>query len=127
VKSTAAQRRILLDEFERSSLSGPQFSQVAGVKYQTFCAWRRQRQKECAGNSETVAMTGVAGTSSGKAEGIRWVEAQVRGAWNHGIQKEGSLRIWLGQGLHVELSHGGQVPLAVALLQALNANCNQPC
>jgi hypothetical protein len=35
----------LLDEFERSGLSGPKFAQLAGVSYQTFATWRQRQQK----------------------------------------------------------------------------------
>ena len=36
VKMTAAQRERVLDEFERSGLSGAKFAKLAGIKYQTF-------------------------------------------------------------------------------------------
>jgi hypothetical protein len=32
-------REALLDEFERSGLSGVKFAQLAGVKYPTFAYW----------------------------------------------------------------------------------------
>lgn len=36
VRRSRAQREQLLNEFDRSCLSGPQFAALAGVKYQTF-------------------------------------------------------------------------------------------
>jgi len=41
VTVTKAQREALLDEFERSGLSGPRFAAMVGLKYQTFATWRR--------------------------------------------------------------------------------------
>lgn len=42
VKVPKAQRDLLLDEFESSSLSGVQFARAAGVHYQTFASWVQQ-------------------------------------------------------------------------------------
>ncbi len=39
-------REALLDEFERSGLSGAKFAKLAGVKYQTFAAWAARRRKQ---------------------------------------------------------------------------------
>ena len=36
VKAPAARREQLLDEFERSGLTGLKFAELAGIKYQTF-------------------------------------------------------------------------------------------
>ena len=38
MRTSAARREILLDEFEKSGLSGTKFAQLSGIKYQT---WRR--------------------------------------------------------------------------------------
>jgi hypothetical protein len=47
VKTPAARREQLLDEFERSGLSGTKFAAMAGVKYQTFALWARRRRLDC--------------------------------------------------------------------------------
>jgi len=41
----AARLEILLDEFERSGLSGPKCASLVGIKYQTFAAWSLRRRK----------------------------------------------------------------------------------
>ena len=41
----ADQRKKLLEEFERSGMSGPQFSAVVGIKYQTLPGWVRKRRQ----------------------------------------------------------------------------------
>ena len=41
VKHSPKQRERILDEFERSGVSGPKFAAPAPVKYQTFATWSR--------------------------------------------------------------------------------------
>ena len=38
-------REAILDEFERSGMSGIAFARYRGIKYQTFAAWRQRRKK----------------------------------------------------------------------------------
>ena len=46
MRVSAQRREALLDEFERSGLSGVQFAQRAGVKYPTFAAWVPNRRRK---------------------------------------------------------------------------------
>src|SRR5437899_13023947 len=39
MQRTPEQRERILDEYERSGLSGPKFAALCGVKYQTFASW----------------------------------------------------------------------------------------
>jgi hypothetical protein len=43
---TRERRAALLEEFDRSGMSGGQFAKWAGIKYQTFAYWVQQRRKE---------------------------------------------------------------------------------
>ncbi len=45
VKTGARQRERVLDEFERSGLSGMKFAAVAGINYQTFASWVQKRRR----------------------------------------------------------------------------------
>lgn len=38
-------REAILDEFERSGMSGIAFARHHGIKYQTFAAWRKRRKR----------------------------------------------------------------------------------
>ncbi len=38
-----ARREALLDEFERSGASAPEFARLVGIKYGTFACWRAKR------------------------------------------------------------------------------------
>jgi transposase len=45
VKHSREQRERILDEYERSGVSGPKFAALVGVKYQTFATWKQQRKR----------------------------------------------------------------------------------
>ena len=45
VKTPAVRREQLLDEFERSGMSGVAFAEFVGIKYQTFATWAQQRRR----------------------------------------------------------------------------------
>lgn len=97
-------REALLDEFERSGLSGVKFSALVGVKYQTFIAWTRKRREE---RQES---------GNGAADGVHWLEATVepeRG--KSGIEV---LRVVFPGGAHLEVRSAGQARLAAELLRA---------
>ena len=42
---TPEQRKKILQEYERSGLSGPKFAALCGVKYQTFASWLQCRKR----------------------------------------------------------------------------------
>jgi hypothetical protein len=45
VKRHKEQREQLLDEFEKSGLSGQKFTALAGVRYSTFATWIQKRRR----------------------------------------------------------------------------------
>ena len=45
VRVPAAKRLQILEEFDRSGMSGLAFAALVGVKYQTFASWRRRRSE----------------------------------------------------------------------------------
>jgi len=49
LRTSAARRERLLEEFDRSGLSGPKFAALVGVKYQTFATWLQKRRRQGAG------------------------------------------------------------------------------
>lgn len=46
MQTPAARREQILDEFERSGLSGKKFAAVVGVKYPTLATWAQKRRRE---------------------------------------------------------------------------------
>ena len=112
VRTPVARRESLLDEFERSGLSGPKFAALAGIKYQTFAAWSLRRRK----------LAGVKAPVK-PADQMRWLEAVVDQAQRSTGPKALSLLLQLPGGARVELVHVEQAPLAAALLRSLEKPC----
>ena len=46
VRTPRAKREEILDEFERSGMSGAQFAELAGIKYPTLANWVQRRRRE---------------------------------------------------------------------------------
>ncbi len=116
VRTPAARREILLDEFERSGLSGVAFSKVVGIKYQTFATWARKRRGRPS-PGQPVATT--------KGEPVRWLEALVNPLHSQ-AQGNGALKIHLPGGAWIELAGYSQMPMVAALLRGLEKPAS-PC
>lgn len=112
VQTPTARRERLLDEFERSGLSAAKFAAVVGIKYQTFAAWTARRRK-CA----------AAKTPTRSADPVRWLEAVVQEAQAPLTHQTSVVMVRLPGGAQIELADLKQVPLAVALLRALEKSC----
>lgn len=103
VRTSREQRRVILMQFEQSGLSAAQFARQSGLKYSTFALWvqryRRTKRPE-------------------RKAPVRLLEAVVTPAL-----AQSAVRVQLSCGASLEISEAGQVPLAAALLRALE----QPC
>lgn len=107
VKTPADRREKLLDEYEKSGLSGTKFAALAGIKYQTFAAWRiRRNRKRAAGTLKSADQP---------AEQVRWLEAVVSEAQ----QTAACLKVHLPGGAWVEVTQAQQAPLVAALVHAI--------
>ena len=45
MRTSPERRELLLDEFERSGMSGAEFAKMIGIHYTTFAGWRQRRNK----------------------------------------------------------------------------------
>jgi transposase-like protein len=104
VRSTPQQRDAVLDAYESSGLSGPEFSRVHGINYQTFATWRQKRREQREGKG--------AGPSTAQ-QSITLVEATPS---EHPAR---CLRIELPGGVRLEINSGHQTRLAAQLLAEL--------
>lgn len=107
VHMPAVRRESLLDEFERSGLSGKKFAALVGVKYQTFASWAHKRRHQ-RGGSGAVA-----------ADPVRWLEAVVQQAQGPTKSEQTGLKLQLPGGAWVGITDANQIALAAALLHAL--------
>ena len=115
MQTPVARREELLDEFERSGLSGTKFAVLVGIKYPTFANWvqqRRRRGDPVAGKVPSTAR-----------EKVRWLEAVVEPAQNPGGQSQPVLVLALPGGVRVEIGDLKQIALAAALVRALQKPC----
>lgn len=64
VKTSRERRSALLEEFDRSGMSGQKFAAWAGIKYTTFANWLQQRRKQRKAEIEATNR-------------VQWVEAVV--------------------------------------------------
>lgn len=100
-------REELLDEFERSGMSGAQFARTISLKYQTFAFWRQQRQKR---------KPALANSSPQKTATVEWLETVIDKA---NVSAPGSpLVVRLPSGAAIELANTSQADVAAALLRA---------
>jgi len=100
VRATREQRQVILAEFERSRLSAVQFAKTHGLKYSTFAYWvARQRRSRAPGGKPA----------------LRLLEAV--------ITPPAGLLVQLPGGARLELCDRSQVPLAAALVRALEQSC----
>jgi hypothetical protein len=97
----------LVQEFERSGLSGPKFAALAGIKYQTFATWRRKHGR----------VPAVRRSSQRRPAGL-WLEAEMACA-----QSSAALSVELGGAAVLKIADGRQVPLAAQLIKALQTPC----
>ena len=117
----AARREELLNEFERSGASAPEFARLVGVKYATFAGWRARRGRTL--QRAELAAEPAAGREVERPSTVPFFEAVVETA---GPQP--------GSGLVVELLGGRvlitartQLPWAAELLHLLAPRGSRPC
>jgi hypothetical protein len=108
MQRTCEQRERILDEYERSGLSGPKFAALCGVKYQTFASWLARRKTRRPAHPKGKAATQV-----------RWLEASVQPA----AASTTGLLLQLPGGIRAQISNQHHIPLAAALVRALEKAC----
>ena len=113
VRTPVARRESLLDEFERSGLSGPKFAALAGIKYPTFAAWAQKRRRARDRRTTFPAQP---------KDPVLWLEAVVEAA-DPESQLLPSVGLQLPGGVRLELNDPKQVPLVAALVRALEKPC----
>jgi len=112
VRTPAARREQLLDEFERSGMSGTAFAAFVGIKYQTFATWAQRRRRKPAAQPKPPVKAAA-------PKQLRWMEAVLEQAHAPAESNRLGLILHLPCGVRVELTEVKQVPLAVALVRAL--------
>ena len=113
IQRTGEQRERILEEYERSGVSGPKFAAMCGVKYQTFASWLQRRKRQRNTYPKRLAERKA-------ATRIRWLEARVQPAES---LPETGLLLRLPGGACAQICSQQQVHLAAALVRALEEPC----
>lgn len=114
VRTSKERRQAILDEFERSGVSGAQFAKITGLKYSTLASWV-QRQRRPGPKPRKVAAT-----PSRRTVPLRLIEAVVdRASSSQERSADQALLLHLPGGARLEITSAAQVPLVAALVQAL--------
>lgn len=132
VKTSRAQRERLLDEFERSGLSGTKFAAVAGVNYQTFASWMQKRRQATGAYSKVAPLNEPTSTNRPELHptnpALQWMEAiVVEDKEQNEMNDSCSMKLYLPGGMRVEVSHTQQITLVVELIAQLKLRSTQPC
>jgi len=106
LQTPAEKRAEILREFDRSGVSGVEFSKLIGVKYPTFAGWLRQRR-----------LKGPGSQSRGRrrAKPVEFIEAVIPGS------KLEPLTVDLPRSVRVQITNSSQVPLVIELLRSLES------
>ena len=113
VRTPQQRKRELLDEFERSGLSGSKFAGLSGVKYSTFAGWVAKRRR-------TRPVEAASAPAAKPADQVRWLEAVVDRAQAAAGTQSSALTIYFGSVARAEIADAPQAELAAAVLRSLN-------
>jgi hypothetical protein len=113
VRTPVARREMLLDEFEKSGLSGKKFAAMTGVSYQTFASWIQKRRRS-RGDYEKLRE----GKAVGRPKKMQWVEAVIGGG-SRGKPVGKALNLELPGGMRLEIADEQQAVLAGRLIREL--------
>jgi len=101
IRIPAEKRLQILEEFDRSGMSGTAFAALVGVKYQTFASWRRRRSEPPNDHHRRATST-------------RFVEVAAP-------QSQPALELEFPGQVRLRISESTQLPLVVELLRQLHA------
>jgi hypothetical protein len=113
IKTPPERREQLLDEFERSGLTGMKFAALTGIKYPTFASWLAKRRRD----------HDPAAKATKAQESLRWLEAVVEEAQAPGVPGGPGLVLELPGGVRARIADARQAVLAADLLRALARSC----
>lgn len=111
---TCEQREQILEEYERSGLSGPKFAALCGVKYQTFASWQQRRKRA----RNRLAKRPY---PPGATKKVQWLEARLQPG-DQAASGTGLL-LHLPGGARAEVARPEHIHLAAALVRALEKPC----
>jgi transposase-like protein len=104
LRTSKEQRQAVLAKFEQSGMSAAKFAATAGIKYSTFAGWVQRYRR----TKPRVA-----------SKPVRFIEAVIGPKTSKEPASKTGLILHLPGSVRVELSSMAEVPLAAALIEAL--------
>jgi hypothetical protein len=104
VLASRERRELLLEQYDRSGMSGVKFAEYIGIKYSTLVYWLQSRR--CKREREKLLLRAIADTEPNKSNGA-WVEAVVENGSPPRAQV-GALRIYFAGGAYCQISSGAE-------------------
>jgi hypothetical protein len=108
VRTPRWRQEVLLEEYERSGMSGAAFAEHVGIKYQTFATWAQNKRKRSSCDQK----------APGESHPVQWVEAMVPARPDAEVRALG-LQIRLGGGSVMEIADRNGAMLAAEILRHL--------
>lgn len=108
-------RESLLEEYDRSGMSGVKFAQYVGIKYSTLASWLQNRRRHR--DRERLLLKADTDTEAGKSHG-GWIEAVLENGSQPRVPA-GGLRIYFAGGAYCQVGSVGEAVLAAELLGRL--------
>ena len=111
VRTPKARREALLEEYERSGMSGVAFAEHVGINYSTLAAWIQRKRKQARGEPKAAEHDKT----------VQWMEAVVAPIPPHRREPGGArgLQIRLGGGALMEVVDKSGALLAAEVLRHL--------
>jgi hypothetical protein len=126
VLTSKVRREALLEEFDRSGMSGQAFAQWAGIKYQTFASWRQKRRRA---KKKPVASQSPPEPDlqprQGRNQSLHWVEAVMNQEPQNTASMGAGLVVHFPGGARMEVSDSRGATLVAEILRQLARS--QPC
>jgi len=116
VQTPPERREALLDEFERSGLSGTRFAEMVGVVPVTFSAWVCKRRRTRANSKKP----------EGQIKPVTLLEAVVENRRSAGASSSEGIVLELDGGAKIDVRHPEQLRLVAELLGLLSKGVGKP-
>ena len=110
-------RELLLEQYDRSGMSGVKFAEYIGIKYSTLAYWLQSRRRKR--EREKLLLKAGRETRPGQSNGA-WIEAVVENGSPPRVQG-GALRIYFAGGAYCQISGAAEAAMAAELLGRLGS------